>query len=65
MQDIFAWLVGGIIAIVGVIGLFLSSRAVDIIFAGFGMALFAFAILFIFLQIKRSFDRQESGGQHA
>jgi hypothetical protein len=65
MQGTFAWITGGVVAIIGLLGLFLSSRAVDLGFAGFGMALFFFAILYIFLAIKQSFDRAESGGQQA
>lgn len=61
MQGTFAWIAGGVVAVIGLLGLFLSARAVDLGFAGFGLALFIFAVLYIFLQIKGAFDRLEAG----
>jgi len=58
------------VGLVGVLGLFLASGAVDGGFYFFGLLLFAFAILFIFANVKNAFDEAEmtemaDGGQTA
>jgi hypothetical protein len=60
-----SWIASGVVTLVGLLGLFLSANAVDLGFAGFGMALFGFAVLYVFLTIKRAFDRLESAGHQA
>ena len=59
------WIAGGVVTLIGLLGLYLSAHAVDLGFAGFGMALFVFAILYVFLQIKRAFDRLDAAGHQA
>jgi hypothetical protein len=39
---------GGVLAIVGIFGLFVSARSHDAAFSMFGLLLFAFAILVVF-----------------
>ncbi|MGD9741070.1 MAG: hypothetical protein AB7V53_00415 [Dongiaceae bacterium] len=53
------WIAGGAVAILGVIGLFLAAGAADRGIYLFGLALFAFAILYVFALIKQAFDTQE------
>ena len=50
------WIAGGVVAILGVIGLFLAAGAADRGIYLFGLALFAFAILYVFALIKQGFD---------
>jgi hypothetical protein len=65
MQGAFAWIAGGVVTLVGLLGLFLCARAVDLGFAGFGLGLFVFAVLYVFLQIKQAYDRLEAAGRQA
>ena len=60
MQESLIWIGGGIVALVGIVGLFLSANARDTGIYLFGLALFAFAIIYIFRQIKDAFDRADT-----
>lgn len=60
MQDIVTWIINGLVALAGILGLFLAANAVDAGFYGFGLLLFVFAILFIFMNIKKAFDESEA-----
>lgn len=51
------WVLGAIIGLLGLIGLALASAAADAVFYGTGLALFAFAVLFIFGLINRHVGR--------
>ena len=53
------WIAGGGVAILGLIGLFLAAGAADGGIYLFGLALFVFAVLYVFALIKQSFDAQE------
>ncbi len=62
------WIVGGLVGLIGVFGLFAAAHAVDPGFYLFGLLLFAFAVLFVFAQIRSAFDQAEAetgagGGQ--
>ena len=59
MQAVASWIVGAVVAVMGLMGLFLASRAADDALALFGLALFAFATLFVFGLIKRGYDARE------
>lgn len=48
MGNTTSWIVGGLLALLGIVGLFLSSRAEDQIFYYTGLAFFGFAVLLIF-----------------
>jgi uncharacterized membrane protein YjjP (DUF1212 family) len=52
------WIVGGIVSLLGVIGLFLAANAKDNGIYLFGFAIAAFAIVYIFAAIKQSYDRR-------
>ncbi|MFZ5790564.1 MAG: hypothetical protein ACOY3L_07690 [Pseudomonadota bacterium] len=53
MNTTLAWIVGGLIAILGLVGLFLAAGAKDGGIYLFGLLLFLFAVLFDFGLIKR------------
>jgi hypothetical protein len=57
------FIVGLLMTVFGVIGLFLASGAMDNEMYVFGLSLFAFAVLFDLGLIRRHFDRQE-GRRH-
>jgi hypothetical protein len=59
MQGVLIWVLGGGVAIVGILGLYLASRAHDGGVYLFGLALFIFAVAYVFSLIKQSFDRSE------
>ena len=63
MQESLIWIGGGIVALLGIVGLFLSAYARDTGIYLFGLALFAFAIVYIFRQIKDAFDRADAAGR--
>lgn len=56
------WVIGGVIGLVGILGLFLSSAAKDGAFYLFGLALFGFAVLFAFALIRRNVGRPHGQG---
>ena len=60
MQATLVWIGSGIVALLGIVGLFLSAGARDNGFYLFGLALFAFAVIYVFRQIKDAFDRAEA-----
>lgn len=51
------WIVGGLMAILGLLGLFLASRAVDPVIYWTGLGVFAFAVLFCYYLIGRNVGR--------
>ena len=55
--------VGIVVALVGLLGLFMQSRAVDPGFQIFGGLLFVFAVLLNFWFIKGHYDELERGGK--
>ena len=56
MANTGKWIVGGIVSLLGVIGLFLAANAKDNGIYLFGFAIAAFAILYVFAAIKQSYD---------
>jgi hypothetical protein len=60
MQDTVPWVIGGIVALAGLIGLFLAADAVDPGMYIFGLGLFAFAVLFVFSQVRCAFDARDA-----
>jgi hypothetical protein len=48
MKHFDRFLIGGVAVVIGILGLFMASRAVDGIFYAAGLLLFAFAIFFVF-----------------
>ena len=60
-----SFLYGGAVGIMGIVGLIVAARAGHGMAYSGGLAFFTFAVLFIFLMIKRGFDKSEgirSGG---
>jgi hypothetical protein len=53
------YLYAGAVGIMGLIALFLAARAGHGMAYSGGLAFFAFAVLFIFLMIKRAYDKAE------
>lgn len=48
MEHFDRFLVGGATVVVGILGLFMASRAVDGVFYAVGLLMFAFAIFLVF-----------------
>jgi hypothetical protein len=51
------WILGGVMALLSLFGLFLASAAEDRVFYGTGLALFVFGVLFVFRLIHRHAGR--------
>ena len=56
MPDIGRWMVGMMIAGVGLFALYLASRAEDSIMYYVGIGLFVASVLFNFYQVKQTYD---------
>jgi hypothetical protein len=57
---------GAVMILVALLGLFLASRAHDTMFGYFGLAIFAFGVLFIFgmiLRATKEAHRQDEPGR--
>ncbi|HSD34065.1 MAG TPA: hypothetical protein VLE26_01500 [Alphaproteobacteria bacterium] len=65
MSRVSSWLVGIMVAAIGLLGLVLASRAEDGALALFGGALFVFAVLFEFGLIRRVYDAIERAQDEA
>ena len=63
MQGTGSWILGGIVGLIGIFGLFLAANAVDGGIYYFGLLLFAFAVLFVFSLIRRGFDEREAAAR--
>ncbi len=59
MNHVNDWILGGVTAILAVIGLFVASRAHDQVGYYGGLIFFLFAVGLILFQIKRGYDRRE------
>jgi len=53
MDSSLNWIIGGIISLLGLLGLFLAAHAADSGIYLFGLLLFLFAVLFAFGLIRR------------
>jgi hypothetical protein len=53
------YVLSGAVAVMGLVGLFVAARAGHGMTYYGGLTFFAFAVLFVFLMIKRSFDKAE------
>jgi hypothetical protein len=61
MGDSARWVWTGLVAIMGVMGLFVAAGAENPVGYWGGIGFFVFAFLFIMLQIKTGFDHREHG----
>ena len=62
MEGTGKWIWGGMVALFGIIGLFVSARAGEeeaVAYYG-GLAFFIFAVLFVLVLIKKGFDHREA-----
>ena len=55
--DVGPWVLGGVMALLALLGLGLASRAEDDVLYGTGLGLFVFGVLFIFYLIHRNVGR--------
>ena len=55
--DVGAWILGGVMALLALVGLGLASHAADDVFYGTGLGLFVFGVLFNFFLIHRHVGR--------
>ena len=65
MNGLSDWILGGVTAVLAVIGLYVASHAHDEVGYYGGLIFFAFAVGLIFFQIKRDFDRREREMMHS
>ena len=56
MDKIGTWVTNGIVGVIGLIGLFVASRAADHTFYYMGLIVFVVAVGVIFFSIRRAFD---------
>ena len=56
MPDVGRWVVGFMVAGIGLFALYLSSRAEDAVMYYTGIGFFIASVLFNFLQIKQAYD---------
>jgi hypothetical protein len=61
MKNVGTWIMGAAAAVMGVAALFVAARAGHGIGEYAGVGLFVFCVLFVFLLMKSSFDKQEHG----
>jgi hypothetical protein len=62
MGNVGKWIWCGCVAVMGLIGLFVAARGGHSVAYWGGLAFSGFALLFIFLMIKRGYDEAE--GHH-
>ena len=68
MEGSLKWIASGLVGVLGLVGLFLSANAHDRGIHVFGLGLAAFAIIYVFAQMKQGFDasdRARSQGANA
>jgi hypothetical protein len=59
MEGSLKWIACGFVGVLGIIGLFLAANAADRGIYVFGLGLAAFAIIYIFAQMKQGFDASD------
>jgi len=59
------WIVGFVSGLLGLLGIFLASRAVDAGMYVFGFALLGFGILMVFWLMRHAFDTSEAASRRA
>ena len=61
MKDfVSSCVMGGFVSLLGLVGLFMASRAHDVAVHGFGLGVFAFSVLFVFVLVKRAWDAADA-----
>jgi hypothetical protein len=56
MDHIGRWVANVIVGVIGLLGLYVASRATDDTFYAMGLIVFVLAVAFIFYSIRRAFD---------
>ncbi len=56
MDHIGRWVINVIVGVIGLLGLYVASRATDNTFYAMGLIVFVLAVAFIFYSIRRAFD---------
>jgi hypothetical protein len=56
MDHIGRWVANVIVGVIGLLGLYVASRATDNTFYAMGLIVFVLAVAFIFYSIRRAFD---------
>jgi len=59
MEGTLKWIACGLIGVLGIFGLFLAANARDRGIYVFGLGLSAFAIIYVFAQMKQGFDASD------
>ena len=59
MAGTLKWIACGLVGVLGIFGLFLAANAEDHGVYVFGLGLAAFAIIYVFAQMKQSFDASD------
>lgn len=59
-KDLGRWVVGVLVAIVGLVALYLASKAEDSVMYYTGIFFFIGSVLFNFMQIKQVYDAQSA-----
>jgi hypothetical protein len=60
MPHLDRWIVGGLVMVIGLFGLYLASRADETIMYYTGLALFGGGVLFNFFQIKQAYKKKSN-----
>lgn len=60
MSDAQRMVVAGVVALIGVVGLYVAAITDQVAIYWGGMTLFVFAVVFVFLVIKQIFDAREA-----
>lgn len=60
MDNLGKWIIGGVMGVLALLGLYLAAHAVDQVFYWFGLGLALFALLFAFGLMKRAFDEADA-----
>jgi len=58
------WVLSGLVALMGLAGLFVAARGGHSMPYWGGLVFFLFAVLFVFYMIKRGFDHAEHRNSH-
>ena len=61
MDHIGRWVANVIVGVIGLLGLYVASRATDNTFYAMGLIVFVLAVAFIFYSIRRAFDKASAG----
>lgn len=64
MSDAQRMVVAGVVALIGLVGLYVAAITEQMALYWGGMTLFVFAVVFVFMVIKQIFDAREAAQNH-